>query len=76
MKNGFRAAAGAALAVVASVPMIAHAQATPPDLTELTSAIDVSTVITGVLGVGATMIGVYLAVLGYQFIKGMIKNGR
>lgn len=73
--NNLRIAVLSALAAVSTLPVISHAQATPPDLTTLTGSIDVSTVISGVLSVGATMIGVYLAVLGYKFIARMVQRG-
>lgn len=45
------------LLAVASIPAFAAA----PDISSLTSAVDLSTVITGVLAIAATMAGVYIA---------------
>lgn len=60
----------AGLAAVSSVPALA--QATGPDLTPLTSAVDVSTIITAVLAVAAILVGLRLAMKGARWVLGMI----
>jgi hypothetical protein len=47
---------------------------TGPDLSSLTRSISMDTVITGVLAVAATMVGLYLAIKGAKTILGMIKS--
>lgn len=47
---------------------------TGPDLSSLTGSISMSTVITGVLAVAATMVGLYLAMKGAKIILGMIRS--
>jgi hypothetical protein len=65
--------AGAALAVVAASPA-AFAVDTGPDLSSLTSSISVGTVVTAVLAVGATMVGLYLAIKGAKTVLAMVKG--
>ncbi|MEC5159120.1 major capsid protein [Janthinobacterium sp. CG_S6] len=58
---------------VATAPMFALAG--PPDLSSLTSAIDLSTVITAVLAVAAIIAGVYAAIKGAKTVLGLVKGG-
>lgn len=64
---------GVAVASVASAPL-AMAQTTPPDFSELTSSIDFSTVITGVMSVAAVMVGVYVAIKGAKIVLQMVRG--
>lgn len=67
--------AGVALFVAASAPLAFAADpATGPDLSSLTSSINVGTVVTAVLAVGATMVGLYLAIKGAKVVLGMVKG--
>ncbi|GAQ30425.1 hypothetical protein K6V18_06625 [Ralstonia insidiosa] len=52
----------------------ARAAATPPDFTQLTSGIDFSTVVVGVLAVAATLITVYVAIKGAKIITHMVRG--
>lgn len=72
--KSIRNAALSALAAVGALPVLAHAEPVPPDMTTLTGAIDVSTVVTAVLSVGGVVIGVYLAVMGYKIIASLIRG--
>jgi hypothetical protein len=65
---------GAALVVAAASPMAFAVDATGPDLTSLTSSISMGTVITAVLAVAATMVGLYLAIKGAKTVLGMIRS--
>lgn len=67
------ALSAAGLAAIVSAP--AFAQATGPDFTTLTDAVDVSTTITAILSVGALMVGVALVVMGVRKIISMSKGG-
>uniref|UniRef100_UPI00351BEF98 major capsid protein n=1 Tax=Rugamonas sp. CCM 8940 TaxID=2765359 RepID=UPI00351BEF98 len=60
-------------AVAATAPVFALAA--PPDLSSLTSAIDLSTVITAVLAVAAIIAGVYAAIKGAKTVLGLVKGG-
>ena len=60
-----------AAASVVSVPVLAG----PPDLTPLTSAVDLSTVITAVLAVAVILAGVYAAIKGAKTVLSMVKGG-
>jgi len=53
---------------------VAFAQATPPDFSTLTSAIDFSTVITGVMAVAGVMVGVYVAIKGAKIVLQMVRG--
>lgn len=64
---------GAGLSSVLLAPA-AFAQATPPDYSSLTGAIDFSSVITGVMAVAAALIGVYVAIKGVRFIMDHVKR--
>lgn len=66
-----------ALVLAASSGVALAQTATPaagPDLTSLTGSISMGTVITGVLAVAATMVGLYLAIKGAKTILGMIRS--
>lgn len=65
----------AVIVAAVSAPLaMAQTAATGPDLTSLTSSISVGTVITAVLAVGATMVGLYLAIKGAKVVLGMVKG--
>lgn len=64
---------GAGLSGVILAPA-AFAQATPPDFSTLTTAIDLSTVITAVMAVGAVMVGVYVAIKGAKIVLQMVRG--
>ncbi|MGO5000234.1 hypothetical protein [Oceanisphaera sp. W20_SRM_FM3] len=51
-----------------SASVMAQAAATGPDLTALTDAVDFSTVITAILAVAASLMGLYMAWKGAQFV--------
>lgn len=63
-----------AAAALAAAPSAAFAAATPPDYSALTGAIDVSTLSTAILSVGAVVIGVSLAVLGVKKVIGLVRG--
>lgn len=58
---------------IAAAPF-ALAQTTPPDFSTLTSSIDFSTVITGVMAVAAVMVGVYVAIKGAKIVLQMVRG--
>lgn len=67
--------AGAAVTGIVQAPAaLAQAKATPPDFSTLTSAIDLSTVITAVMAVGAVMVGVYVAIKGAKIVLQMVRG--
>lgn len=72
MKLNNRLAVGAAIAASALTSVPALAQATGPDLTPLTDAVDVSTIITAVLAVGAILVGLALAMKGARWVIKMV----
>lgn len=63
----------AAVAASTAVAAPAFAAGTGPDFTSLTSGVDVSTLVTGLLAVGAIMVGPRLARMGINWIKGSVK---
>lgn len=66
-----------ALAVLPALSLAASpafADATPPNFTALTGAIDVSTTVAAILAVGAVVVGVSLAVLGVRKVIGMVRG--
>lgn len=65
----------AAVAVAGALAVEAHAAATPPDFSTLTSGIDFSTVTTGILAVAATLITVYVAIKGAKILMSMVRGG-
>lgn len=60
-----------AVALAAAAPALA----VPPDFTDLTTAIDVSTTTEAMLSVGAVMVGVALVTLGIRKIIRMVRGG-
>lgn len=66
--RGTAAVSGALLAPVV------FAQSTPPDFSTLTSSIDFSTVVTGVMSVAAVMVGVYVAIKGAKIVLQMLRG--
>jgi hypothetical protein len=71
---GKKVVGGLVLAASSGVALAQQTGATGPDLSSLTSSISMGTVITGVLAVAATMVGLYLAIKGAKTILGMIKS--
>ena len=71
MKNLFKALP----LVIASFVLAQSAQAAPVDLTSLTTAVDFSTTVTGVLGVAAALIVVYIAWKAAKMILGAVRGG-
>ena len=64
-------------AAVLAAPVFAQSSptgASSVDFTSLTSSIDFSTVVTGILAVAAIMIGVYVAIKGAKILMSMIKG--
>ena len=70
MKNLFNKIALGSAALVTSVSSFAAG----PDLSSLTTAIDFGTVTTAVLGAGAAIIVVYLAIKGVKIVLSMVKG--
>ena len=63
-----------------AAPMPAMAQETTNDPTAtmidtLVAKVDFSSVITGIGSIAAGLMGVYLAVLAFRFIRGMVSRG-
>ena len=63
-----------------AAPMAAMAQETTNDSTAtmidtLVAKVDFSSVITGIGSIAAGLMGVYLAVLAFRFIRGMVSRG-
>lgn len=63
-----------------AAPMAAMAQETTEDPTAtmidtLVAKVDFSSVITGIGSIAAGLMGVYLAVLAFRFIRGMVSRG-
>lgn len=63
-----------------AAPMAAMAQETTNDPTAtmidtLVAKVDFSSVITGIGSIAAGLMGVYLAVLAFRFIRGMVSRG-
>lgn len=61
-------------AVVGGVVLASPAFADGPDFTTLTGAIDMSTVTTAVMAVGAVMVGVYVAIKGAKIVLQMVRG--
>lgn len=64
--------AGVAIAAVSG--SAAFAQATPPDFSTLTSAVDYSTVTAAVMTIAAGLVGVYLAMAGARLVLSMLRR--
>ena len=71
MKNYFKALPVA----IAFFVLAQSAYAVPVDLTSLTTAVDFSTTVTGVLGVAAALIVVYIAWKAAKMILSAVKGG-
>lgn len=54
--------------------MATNAFAVGPDFTTLTSAVDFSTVITGVMAVAVAIVGVYLAARGARMLLAFVRK--
>ncbi|MBK1889965.1 hypothetical protein Undi14_07935 [Undibacterium sp. 14-3-2] len=65
---------GLALVGAIAVSGSAMAAGTGPDFSTLTSAVDFSTVITAIMAISATLMGVYIAIKGAKTVVGMIKG--
>lgn len=52
----------------------ANAQAAGPDLTALTSSVDMGTTITAVLAIAGTLAGLFVAIRGAKTAIGMIRG--
>lgn len=65
---------GAAIMLAVAAPFAFAVGETGPDLTSLTSSISMGTVITAVLAVAATMVGLYLAIKGAKTVLAMIRS--
>lgn len=63
------AVSGAALASAS-----AFAVTTPPDLTSLTSSVDLSTTLTAVLAIAATLATLYVGIRAAKTVLGMIRG--
>ncbi|KVD76268.1 hypothetical protein WS62_02590 [Burkholderia sp. ABCPW 14] len=61
-------------AAVAGSAVAANAASTPPDFSQITSAVDFSTVITAIMAVAAVMVGVYVAWRGAKFALRAVKG--
>lgn len=68
-KFGRQIVAGSALVLAAGSAMAAG-----PDYASLTTGLDWSTAITGILAIGALLIGVYAAIKGAKMIIGMVRS--
>lgn len=64
----------AAVSGAALVSASAFAQAAPPDLTSLTSSVDLSTTLTAVLAIAATLATLYVGILAAKTVLGMIRG--
>jgi len=71
----FAVAVMAALITVFIPTQSFAAAGTPPDFTTLTSSIDFSTVITGILAVAGLLALVFVAIRGAKTLIGFIKAG-
>lgn len=62
----------------ATVPLLAVAanaqEATPPDFSTLTGAVDYSTVITAIMTIAAGLVSVYLAMAGARLVLSMLRR--
>lgn len=74
-KIGLTAFAVAALPMAAMAEDPASADATKTMVDDLVAKVDFSTVITGIGAIAGGLMGVYLAVLAFRFIKGMVSRG-
>ncbi|WP_156432252.1 hypothetical protein [Burkholderia sp. MSMB1498] len=61
-------------AAVAGSAVTANAASTAPDFTQLTAAVDFSTVITVIMAVASVMVGVYVAWRGAKFALRAVKG--
>lgn len=71
LKNGLVLVAGLA----ASAAAFAQVTSGGPDLTPLTSKVAMDSVITAVLAIGVTMVGLYAAIKGARIVIGMVRGG-
>ena len=62
-------------AIALGIPSAALAQATGPDFSALTGAIDFTTVQTALLSVGALVVGLALVTMGIRKIVAMARRG-
>lgn len=73
-KNRFNAVRSAAAAGALTVAGASQAQATGPDVSALTGAVNFSTVSAGIMTVAGAVIGVYLVIKAAQFIIARVKG--
>jgi len=66
---------GLALVGAFGASAMSQAQAAGPDLTSLTSSVDMSTTITAILAVAATIAGLFVAIRGAKTVISMIRGG-
>ncbi|MDN2672864.1 hypothetical protein OX459_15785 [Janthinobacterium sp. SUN026] len=60
--------------VVAGMTSAVAAVAAPTDYTALTGAVDMSSVITAILAIAATLAGLFVAMRGAKTVLGMIRG--
>jgi len=63
------------VALFAMLLSFGAAAQTAPDYTTMTSAVSFTGVITAILAVGATLVGIYVVWKGIKFILRMVKAG-
>lgn len=62
------------LALVGAIAVSGSALAGGPDLTPLTSTVDMGTTIAAVLAIAATLAGLFVAIRGAKTVIGMIRG--
>ncbi len=62
------------LMVIGAVALSGSALAAGPDLTPLTTTVDMDTTIAAVLAIAATLAGLFVAIRGAKTVIGMIKG--
>lgn len=75
--SGFakKAVGGLVLAASSGVALAQTGAAAGPDLTPLTSSISMGSVITAIMAVAASLVGLYLAIMGTKRVLTFIKGG-
>ncbi|HVW49898.1 MAG TPA: major capsid protein [Trinickia sp.] len=63
-----------ALALVSTLPLLAHAQSSGPDYSTLTSAVDFSSAETAVMAIAAIVMGVLVVIKGIKWVKGLVRS--
>lgn len=72
--NALRKLAALIVVSLGSVATVAHAQATGPDYTPLTSAISIDTTIAALLSVGGILMAISLVVMGIRKVMRMVRG--